>query len=188
MRRRRYRRRSGPRFRVRTGSGRCRRRTCVLGRDPELLGDDLRERRLVACPCVCAEMLTTACRGCTRRSAPSFMSMCLRGPAPTLGEERARRSHQLASRAREALAAEPRNPRSSRLGALAAYSPESYVQPVVVRTSAGRDASVHPQVDPSTPISSASASTIRRQVHGLCDPERAPKGDAARLVRVDRLT
>ena len=62
----------------------------VLGRDAELLGDDLRERRLVALALgLRAEADTTALPdGCTRRSAPSFidsprMSMCLRGPAPT---------------------------------------------------------------------------------------------------------
>jgi hypothetical protein len=62
----------------------------VLGRDAELLGHDLGERRLVALPWVLTEMPSTALPvGCTRSSAPSAMprpamSMCLRGPAPTV--------------------------------------------------------------------------------------------------------
>ena len=62
----------------------------VLGRDAELLGDDLRERRLVALALrLHRDAAATALPvGCTRSSAPSAMprprmSMCLRGPAPT---------------------------------------------------------------------------------------------------------
>ena len=59
-------------------------------RDADLLGDDLRERRLVALPLAHARRRRTTALpvGCTRSSQPSAMprprmSMSLRGPAPT---------------------------------------------------------------------------------------------------------
>ena len=62
----------------------------VLGRDAELLGDDLRERRLVALALRLGgerddRLAATGARAGPRRrsSTGPRMSMCLRGPAPT---------------------------------------------------------------------------------------------------------
>ena len=170
----------------------------VLGRDAELLGDDLRERRLVALALGLARTAgSPPCPvGCTRSSQPSAMpsptmSIILRGPAPTVSVKNDRAdAHQLAARALFLLlarAARRSRPSPAPSRAPPGSRPSRRSSPSSSRTGTARaGAGSSPQLrGVHVELGGEHVDHPLDQVDGLGDPERARVGDAARrLVRV----
>ena len=158
----------------------------VLRRDPELLGDDLRERRLVA---LALRLRADADHGLAGRVHPQVGAVVHREPedvhvlarpgADALGEEGDADAHQLAAGtllrllAAKLLVPGHLHGHAHRLGVV-----PGVVRPAggrLVRELLGRDEAAHPEVD------RVDLHLERERVHhpldevdGLGDPERAP--------------
>ena len=164
------------RCRARTGSGRCRRaRTSTSsGGMPELLGDDLRERRLVPLALGLAGDAEHRLAGrvhpqvgAVGHAEPEDVHVLARAGADALGEEATADAHQLAARPLlRLLAAQLRRSRRSpsRPAASAGSCPSRTSQPVGrrVRELLGRDEGSSSAARPGPrPARARAASTIR---------------------------
>ena len=172
----------------------------VLRRDAELLGDDLRERGLVA---LALGLRADADHRLARRvhaqvgavvhGEPEDVHVLARPRADALGEERHADAHQLAAGAllgllaAQVLVAGDLHRDAHRLGVVAGV-----VGPAgrrLIRELLGADEAAHAQVDRvGLHLERERVDHALDEVDGLGDAERAAVGDAAgRLVRVDRL-